>query len=72
MRLRNVQLAYTLPQEIVSKVGLSNLRLYVSGSNLFLFDDFKNDGLGDPEQGIAILGTVPIQKIFNFGASLTF
>ncbi|MCF7567975.1 TonB-dependent receptor [Sabulilitoribacter arenilitoris] len=72
VRLRNIQLAYNVPQDITSKVGLSAVRLYVSGSNLITFDKFKKDGLGDPEQGIGVLSSIPLQKIVNFGANITF
>ncbi|WP_299553812.1 TonB-dependent receptor [Seonamhaeicola sp.] len=72
VRLRNVQLAYNIPQEITSKIGLSAVRVYASGSNLLTFDKFKKDGLGDPEQGIPLFALVPIQKIINFGANITF
>ncbi|MEX0314957.1 MAG: SusC/RagA family TonB-linked outer membrane protein [Allomuricauda sp.] len=72
VRLRNVELSYTLPKEIISTIGVSNLRLYVSGSNLLTFDGIKKDGLGDPEQGLGLSTDIPLQKIFNFGANITF
>ena len=35
LKLRNVQLGYSLPQDLIEKIKLSKLRLYVSGQNLF-------------------------------------
>ena len=40
MRMKNVQLGYTIPERMVSKVGISNLRLYISTDNLFTITKF--------------------------------
>jgi hypothetical protein len=46
-RLRNIQLGYSLPQTLLGKTkAFSNLRVYVSGSNLFTITEYT--GL-DPE-----------------------
>ncbi|AWG23305.1 SusC/RagA family TonB-linked outer membrane protein [Flavobacterium faecale] len=49
LRLKNVQIGYTLPDSILDKIAISKLRLYVSGQNLLTFT--KYDGL-DPEVGV--------------------
>lgn len=46
IRLRNVTLAYNLPKSIISKVKLSNVRLYVTGQNLLTFTKYSG---WDPE-----------------------
>jgi TonB-dependent starch-binding outer membrane protein SusC len=46
MRLKNVSVGYTLPQNIISKLRLGSLRVYYSGQNLLTFTNYK--GL-DPE-----------------------
>lgn len=46
IRLRNVALGYSLPKDIVNKVGFEKVRLYMSGLNLLTFTDY--DGY-DPE-----------------------
>lgn len=48
MRMKNVQVGYTFPEAITSKINVSKLRLYVSGNNLFTFTGYR--GL-DPEIG---------------------
>ncbi|MBW8685308.1 SusC/RagA family TonB-linked outer membrane protein [Chitinophaga rhizophila] len=66
MRLKSLELGYTLPKEVARKMHIRNLRLYFSGLNLFTFSSFK---LWDPEQagqGFAY----PIQKVFNFGINV--
>lgn len=48
LRLKNVQIGYTLPKELVSKVNLSKVRMYVSGQNLLTFTSYSGQ---DPEVG---------------------
>lgn len=40
LRLKNLQLGYTIPKNIISKIGISNLRLYVSQDNMFTISKF--------------------------------
>jgi TonB-linked SusC/RagA family outer membrane protein len=46
LRLKNIQVGYTIPERITSRVGIDNLRIYLSGQNLLTFA--KNDFI-DPE-----------------------
>ena len=48
LRLKNVQLGYTLPEKIVNKVGISRCRVYVSCTNLFTVTGYSGY---DPEVG---------------------
>jgi len=52
IRLRDAQLSYSLPKSIISKARVSNLTLYVRGTNLLTFDTDKNLPF-DPEAGAA-------------------
>jgi len=71
MRLRNVTLGYTLPSNVLNKLKLEKVRLYISGDNLLTF--FGTDGL-DPEVNIG--GTTdnryPQLKTFSFGVNVSF
>lgn len=40
LRLKNLQLGYTIPENLISKIGISNLRLYVSTDNVFTVSKF--------------------------------
>lgn len=42
VRLQNITLGYRLPESILKKFGLSNFRLYITGSNLFTITDFQS------------------------------
>ena len=68
MRLKTVEIGYNFPKPILRKLGMSGLRLYVSGNNLLTFSKFK---LWDVEMGGNGLG-YPIQKNFNIGLSINF
>ncbi|MEM6765870.1 MAG: SusC/RagA family TonB-linked outer membrane protein, partial [Bacteroidota bacterium] len=46
LRLKTVSLGYTLPSSITSKVGIDNLRIYVTGQNLAILTDYEG---WDPE-----------------------
>lgn len=52
LRLRNVSLGYTLPTATMARLGLSKVRLYVSGDNLLTFGSAKNR-YSDPETALS-------------------
>ncbi len=47
VKIRSIELGYTLPTSLVEKVKLSNARIFINGTNLFSFD--KMQGYVDPE-----------------------
>ncbi|NII83065.1 MULTISPECIES: SusC/RagA family TonB-linked outer membrane protein [unclassified Pedobacter] len=67
LRLKSVELGYTLPQRISSKIKLNSCRIYFNGLNLLTWSPFK---LWDPEQGGNGFA-YPIQKVFNVGLNVT-
>ncbi|MGL4492602.1 MAG: SusC/RagA family TonB-linked outer membrane protein, partial [Tannerellaceae bacterium] len=68
LRLKSLEVGYSLPREVIRKVRLANVRVYLSGTNLLTFSKFK---LWDPEMGGQGLG-YPIQKVYNIGVQLSF
>ena len=68
LRLKSVELGYTFPDNINKKLKMSNLRLYVSGTNLFSWSRFK---LWDPEMAGNGLG-YPVQRVINVGLNVGF
>ena len=68
LRLKSVEVGYKIPDKWVRKAGVSNLRIYTSGTNLLTFSKFK---LWDPEMAGDGLG-YPIQKVINFGVQVSF
>ncbi len=53
LRFKTIQFGYTLPQEVLNKVGISKIRLYVTGENLFTFTKYTGF---DPEIGGNVFG----------------
>lgn len=68
MRLKNLELGYTLPRKILEGMKLDNLRFYVSAQNLMTFSKFKKE-FWDPEVGA---DAYPIQATVFLGVNLTF
>ncbi len=66
LRLSALTLSYTLPEQLVSAWKLNNLRLYVTGSNLFCITKYK--GM-DPETGDY---NYPPVKMYVFGLNVGF
>lgn len=76
LRLRNVQIGYTLPSSLVKKVMLQNVRIHLSGQNLFTISDYS--GI-DPEVGQSTslsrgidYGIYPQSRIITGGINITF
>lgn len=69
LRLKNLSIGYTIPQSILSKANIQNLRVYVAGTNLLTFAKFK---YLDPESPSVNNGYYPQQRTFSFGLNLTF
>ena len=74
LRVKNVQLGYSLPTSILSHIGLSKARIYLSGLNLLTFSPME---LGlDPENygdGAASNGRVyPVSRVFSAGLDINF
>ena len=68
LRLKNIELSYTLPQNWIKYVGMSQCRLYVNANNLITWDHLND--LTDPESNGSNL--YPICKTVNFGLNVTF
>jgi TonB-linked SusC/RagA family outer membrane protein len=66
LRLKTVEIGYTLPERLTKKLLMSNLRIYVSGTNLLRWSGFK---FWDPEMGGNGLG-YPLQRVFNVGINI--
>lgn len=68
LRLKSVELGYSLPKKLLGKMNIEKARFYASGTNLLVFSKFK---LWDPEMGGKGLGYPP-QKIINIGLNFNF
>lgn len=70
IRLRNLELGYTFPKKWMDKAGIQNLRIYLSGVNLWTYaNELK---LFDPELGTTDGRKYPPTKVFNLGININF
>lgn len=69
LRLKNAEIAYTLPQRLSRKIGAEHIRFSLSGQNLLTFDNMRSKYI-DPEVGT--LGDFQPYRIYNLGVSVTF
>lgn len=69
LRVKSLQIGYTLPDQIVKRMAMSSLRFYVSGDNLFTFTKFP--GL-DPEKPTGGYLSYPQNRILSMGLSVKF
>ncbi|HEY0612020.1 MAG TPA: SusC/RagA family TonB-linked outer membrane protein, partial [Chitinophaga sp.] len=83
IRLKNVSLGYNLPERLISRAGMSNVRVYLSGQNLWVWSPmYKHIKTMDPEviegadpelaSGAGNGMSYPMLKTYTFGINVTF
>lgn len=70
LRLKNLQLGYTLPKSLLANWGIDNVRFYYSVENLFTIDNMKINI--DPEATSQRLSSYPLLRTHAFGVNITF
>ena len=76
LRFQNITLGYTLPNQIISRLKMSKLRVFVSTNNLFTITGYDGldpavGGNADTNFGIDV-GNYPVTRSFTFGVNLGF
>jgi TonB-linked SusC/RagA family outer membrane protein len=73
LRLKIIQLGYSLPKSLIEKVGAQKVRFYLTGENLYTFTKYSGF---DPEIGGNVFGVdrgyYPQARTFMFGAQVQF
>jgi TonB-linked SusC/RagA family outer membrane protein len=82
VRLKNIQIGYTLPNSLSKKFRVEQLRIYVSAQNLFTYTRFSGldpemqtseNAAGEGDRAVGIdWGTYPTSKTYLIGLNLTF
>ncbi len=70
LRLKNVELSYSLSQDVLKSIGLESFRIFITGNNLFLIYDKAK--INDPESNSSTGWFYPQQRLISTGISLTF
>lgn len=69
LRLKNVEVGYTVNADILKKLGIVKLRVFANGYNLLTLDHL---GFIDPESKIGNKNKYPNTRIYNFGVNVNF
>lgn len=69
VRLKSLQLGYTIPSRWAETAGLKKVRIYFAGGNLFTLSHLKHL---DPEMPSVNQGYYPQQRTYEFGLNLSF
>ena len=69
IRLKNAEIGYSLPKELMHRIGLSTIRFYIQGVNLLTFSGFK---LWDPELNTGTGGLYPQMRTAAIGMNVNF
>ncbi|MCL4481325.1 MAG: SusC/RagA family TonB-linked outer membrane protein [Bacteroidetes bacterium] len=68
LRLKNLELAYTLPASMAQAISVAKVRFLLSGQNLITWDNMKSNDFG-PEGSYA---EFPVYRVFNLGINVSF
>jgi len=68
IRLKNLEIGYTLPTKLSKRLSIENLRFVLSGQNLITWDHMKSNDFG-PE---GTYQSVPVYRVYNIGLRATF
>ncbi len=75
LRLKNIQIGYTFPESVTSKLAISNARIYVTANNLFTITDYSGFDPGLANGGTFTRGVdrgfYPLTKSFILGVNLS-
>jgi hypothetical protein len=85
LRLKTLSIGYTLPAQLLSRMRIKNMKVYVSANNLLTFtsykgldpevDHFTGVNVGSPNSGLRLgydYGSYPQSKIYMAGINVTF
>lgn len=78
LRIKTVTLSYDLPSSLIDRVGISNLRLYATGENLFTFTSYSGydpevNAFGGSNTALGVdFGTYPQTRNIIFGLNVSF
>lgn len=71
LRIRNIEIGYSLPSSWIKKIHAQRLRIYANGSNLFSFDNVSQFEI-DPEISANAAVVYPQQRTYLLGFNLTY
>ena len=70
LRMKTLQVGYTLPKSVLNKIRIANIRIFYTGENLLTFTKFMKGY--DPETPVGQGNIYPQTKVNSFGINITF
>jgi len=70
IRLKNIQVGYTLPKKWINKIHIKNIRVYIAGHNLLTFSAMNSNW--DPEVSDGSGRIYPVTKTMSVGLNVKF
>ncbi|MFO7256375.1 MAG: TonB-dependent receptor [Bacteroidota bacterium] len=70
IRLRNVSLAYFLPQKLITRTKLKSVKIYLQAQNLYTFTEYS--GFDPEDAGSVSLSQYPVPRVFTGGIDIGF
>lgn len=71
-RLKNAEIAYTMRNKSLEKLGIGSCRFFVNGNNIFLYSHLNEDRETGGKRENTNVSKYPLTKRFNFGLKLEF
>ncbi|NLU90484.1 TonB-dependent receptor [Chitinophaga sp. Ak27] len=72
LRLKNIQIGYTIPQNLLGKIGVQRVRFFVMAENVFTITPLKKHSTMDPEIFFSDGKIYPLQRGYSGGINVTF
>ncbi|MDR0558710.1 MAG: TonB-dependent receptor [Prevotellaceae bacterium] len=72
LRLKNVTIGYTLPEKLTGKAGISRVRVYFSGENLWTLSHIFVDSIDPETLGTTNYSTYAMQRVLSLGLNINF
>lgn len=72
LRLKSIELGYSLPKPLLAKIGIEKARIYMNAYNVLTFTQGRRMKYMDPENNDVYIKAYPPMKSFNLGINLTF
>ena len=77
IRLKQLELGYTLPKQTLSKIGLQQCRVYLNAENLLTLTKYNNidpevKNGDDKNMGVDYMNNMPLARVFSIGFNLSF
>ncbi|PZX51241.1 TonB-linked SusC/RagA family outer membrane protein [Algoriphagus ratkowskyi] len=69
LRLKNLVIGYSIPRDVISRIGVQNVRLSLSGTNLLTFDKL---GLYPWDAETGGVNNYPAQRVYTLGLNVSF